>query len=108
MTLQAVVIHEPADESDQPEMGPVVAALTSASAVSFFSSATFHLLTFVTVAVLSPLLGLDWLLPTEETQPPLQAALGDEDIMDDAAAFEFIAVLRQHDCFAVRQRNSQR
>ena len=91
MTLQAVVIHEPADESDQPEMGPVVAALTSASAVSFFSSATFHLLTFVTVAVLSPLLGLDWLLPTEETQPPLQAALGDEDIMDDAAAFEFIA-----------------
>lgn len=91
MMLHAVVIHEPADESDQPEMGPVVAALTSASAVSFFSSATFHLLTFVTVAVLSPLLGLDWLLPTEETQPPLQAALGDEDIMDDAAAFEFIA-----------------
>ena len=41
-------------------MGPVVAALTSASAVSFFSSVTFHLLTFLTVAVLAPLLGLDW------------------------------------------------
>jgi hypothetical protein len=88
---QTVVIHEPADENDEPDMGPVVAALTSASAVSFFSSATFHLLMFGTVAVLSPLLGLSWLLPTEETQPPLQAALGDEDIMDDAAAFEFIA-----------------
>ncbi len=88
---QAVVIHEPTDETDEPEMGPVVAALTSASAVSFFSSATLHLLMFGTVAVLSPLLGLSWLLPVEETQPPLQAALGDEDIMDDAAAFEFIA-----------------
>ena len=88
---QTVSIHESACDDDQPEMGPVVAALTSASAVSFFSSATFHVLVFGTVAALSPLLGLDWLLPTEETQPLLQAALGDEDIMDDAAAFEFIA-----------------
>ena len=88
---QTVAIHEPATDDDQPEMGPVAAALTSASAVSFFSSATFHLLLIGTVAVISPLLGLDWLLPTEETQPPLQAALGDEDILDDAAAFEFIA-----------------
>ena len=88
---QTVAIHEPIDESDESEMGPVVAALTSASAVSFFSSVTFHLLTFLTVAVLAPLLGLDWLLPTEETQPPLQATLGDEDILDDQAAFEFIA-----------------
>lgn len=91
LQLETVVIHEPVVESDEPEMGPVVAALTSASAVSFFSSATFHLLMIGTVAVVSPLLGLNWLLPTEETQPPLQAALGDEDIMDDAAAFEFIA-----------------
>lgn len=89
--MPQVVVHQPADESDEPAMGPVVAALTSASTVSFFSSATFHLLVFGTVAVLSPLLGLDWLLPTEETQIPLQAALGDEDILDDAAAFEFIA-----------------
>jgi hypothetical protein len=88
---QTVVIHEPTDESDEPEMGPVVAALTSASAVSFFSSATFHLLTFLTVAVVAPLLGLDWLLPSEEIQPPLQATLGDEDILGDQAAFEFIA-----------------
>ena len=88
---QTVAIHEPIDESDESEMGPVVAALTSASAVSFFSSVTFHLLTFLTVAVLAPLLGLDWLLPTEETQLPLQATLGDEDILDDQAAFEFIA-----------------
>ena len=88
---QTVVIHEPTDESDEPEMGPVVAALTSASAVSFFSSATFHLLTFLTVAVVAPWLGLDWLLPTEEIQPPLQAPLGDEDILGDQAAFEFVA-----------------
>lgn len=88
---QTVLIHEPTDESDEPEMGPVVAALTSASAVSFFSSATFHLLTFLTVAVVAPWLGLDWLLPTEEIQPPLQATLGDEDILDDQAAFEFVA-----------------
>jgi hypothetical protein len=88
---QTVVIHEPTDDSDEPEMGPVVAALTSASAVSFFSSATFHLLTFLTVAVVAPLLGLDWLLPSEEIQPPLQATLGDEDILGDQAAFEFIA-----------------
>lgn len=88
---QTVLIHEPTDESDEPEMGPVVAALTSASAVSFFSSATFHLLTFLTVAVVAPWLGLDWLLPTEEIQPPLQATLGDEDILGDQAAFEFVA-----------------
>lgn len=88
---QTVVIYEPTDEGDEPEMGPVVAALTSASAVSFFSSATFHLLTFLTVAVVAPWLGLDWLLPTEEIQPPLQATLGDEDILGDQAAFEFIA-----------------
>jgi hypothetical protein len=88
---QSVVIDESVNESDEPEMGPVVAALTSASVVSFFSSATFHILLFGTVAVLSPLLGLSWLLPAEDTQPPLQAALGDEDILDDAAAFEFIA-----------------
>ena len=53
---QTVVIHEPTDDSDEREMGPVVAALTSSSAVSFFSSATFHLLTFLTVAVVAPLL----------------------------------------------------
>ena len=88
---QTVLIHEPTDESDEPKMGPVVAALTSASAVSFFSSATFHLLTFLTVAVVAPWLGLDWLLPTEEIQPPLQATLGDEDILGDQAAFEFVA-----------------
>jgi hypothetical protein len=88
---QTVAIHEPANDDDQPEMGLVVAALTSASAVSFFSSATFHLLLIGTVAVISPLLGLDWLVLTEEAQPPLQAALGDEEILDDAAAFEFIA-----------------
>jgi len=88
---QKIVIHEPNDESDEPEMGPVVAALTSASSVSFFSSATFHLLTFLTVAVVAPWLGLDWLLPTEEIQPPLQATLGDEDILGDQAAFEFVA-----------------
>jgi hypothetical protein len=88
---QTVVIYEPTDEGDEPEMGPVVAALTSASAVSFFSSATFHLLTFLTVAVVAPWLGLDWLLPTEEIQPPLQATLGDEDILGDQASFEFVA-----------------
>jgi hypothetical protein len=88
---QTVAIYEPTDEGDEPEMGPVVAALTSASAVSFFSSATFHLLTFLTVAVVAPWLGLDWLLPTEEIQPPLQATLGDEDILGDQASFEFVA-----------------
>jgi hypothetical protein len=45
----------------------------------------------LTVAVVAPWLGLDWLLPTEEIQPPLQATLGDEDILGDQAAFEFIA-----------------
>ena len=88
---ETVVVHEPTDDVDDPQMGPIVAALTAASTVSFFSSATFHLLLFGTVAVLSPLLGLDWLIPTEEVQPSLQAALGDEDIVDDQAAFEFIA-----------------
>lgn len=88
---ETVVVHDPTDDVDDPQMGPIVAALTAASTVSFFSSATFHLLLFGTVAVLSPLLGLDWLIPTEEVQPSLQAALGDEDIMDDAAEFEFIA-----------------
>lgn len=90
--VTAVSLQTESDE-DQPEIGPVIAVLTSAATVSFFSSATFHLLTLGAVIVISPLLGLDWLKLDEEPQTPLMAALGDEDITDDLAQFEMIGDL---------------
>lgn len=78
--------HEDTTESDVPG---VVAVLTSAATVSFFSSATFHLLAIGAVIVISPFLGLDWLKMEESPERPLSAALGEEEIEDDLAAFEF-------------------
>lgn len=79
-------IHDESTESDVP---PIVAALTSAATVSFFSSATFHLLAIGTVIVISPYLGLDWLKLEDAPERPLSAALGEEEIEGDLPAFEF-------------------
>lgn len=77
------------DESTECDVTPVVAALTSAATVSFFSSATFHLLVLGTVIAISPYLGLDWLKLDETPERPLAASLGDEEIEDDLPEFEF-------------------
>ena len=80
------------DRNDPAEdIGIVAAALTSSTAVSVFSSATFHLIAWGLAIVLCQLFGLDWLQMMDVNQPPLQAALGDQDIPDDAAKFEFAA-----------------
>ncbi len=91
------MLAEPQDDNDDLALvlGPVAAALTSATTVSFFSSATFHLLFIGTVAVVAPYLGLDWLKLLDEPQPPLQAALGDEDFLDDLPQFEFVGDLSE-------------
>ena len=77
------------EDSIESHVSPIVAAVTSATTVSFFSSATFHLLALGTVVVISPYLGLDWLKLDEAPERPLAASLGDEEIENDLPAFEF-------------------
>ena len=86
---QAVFDAIAEDDSIESTVPPLVAALTSAATVSFFSSATFHLLLIGTVVVISPYLGLDWLKMDEPLERPLSAALGEEEIEGDLPAFEF-------------------
>jgi len=88
--IDTIELQDRDDESDQIDItaGPVVAVLTSATTVSFFSSATFHLLLMGTVVVVSQYLGLDWLKLEEEPQRPLSASLGDEEIEGDLPVFE--------------------
>ena len=90
---EPLVFREQSATSDESEMSPVVAVLTSAATMSFFSSATFHLLTMAAIAIIAPYLGLDWLKLIDEPQRPIVAALGDEDIQDDLAAFELVGDL---------------
>jgi hypothetical protein len=71
----------------------VVEALSTNTAVSFYSSLTFHLLLLLAAIVLLPLLGFDLIELITEEQPPLQAALADENLADDAARFEVVAEL---------------
>ena len=62
--------------------------LSSAAAVSMFSSMTFHLAAWGLALVLLPLLGINWLEQLTSEQPPLQASLGDEEIIDQLAFVE--------------------
>lgn len=84
------LIDEAEDASEfDVEIGPVTTLLTSAAAVGFFSSATFHLLLFGAIIVVAQLLGLNW-LPLPDDQLSLTASLGNENIQDDFAKFEFV------------------
>ncbi|MFO0976376.1 MAG: hypothetical protein U0996_08250 [Planctomycetaceae bacterium] len=62
---------------------------TSPTAVSIFSSLTFHLAVLAFVLILLPLLGVNWSELVQFDEAPLQASLGDEEVMDDLAKLEF-------------------
>ncbi len=83
-----VLVDEP-DQSTE-DRGAVAAALTSGTALSFVSSATFHLIAWGLAILICQLFGLDWTQLTESQEPSIQAALGDEDILDDMARFEIV------------------
>lgn len=79
----------PAEPStDDQQTGHLVALLSSAAAVSLYSSMTFHLAMWATALVMLPLFGFDVLEMLTFEDRPLQAALGDEEVLDDAAFVE--------------------
>jgi len=86
-------LESPADEAADDTSTNVVDALSNSTAVGFYSSVTFHLFLWLSALVLLPLLGFDFSELLSEEQPPLQAALADETLLDDAARFELIADL---------------
>ena len=79
-------LYQTADEEES--LGFVMETLSSAAAVSMFSSMTFHLAAWGLALVLLPLLGINWLEQLTSEQPPLQASLGDEEILDQLAFVE--------------------
>jgi hypothetical protein len=84
---ELLTLHDPADDQPNEEIGLVTTVLTSAATVSFFTSATFHLLALGAVVVISPLLGLNWLALIEDPSPPLRASLGEEEILGELPEF---------------------
>jgi len=88
VSIQAAAAETAADDEPVGPVGPVVALLSSAAAVSVYSSMTFHLAMWATALVLLPLFGFDVLEMISFEERPLQAALGDEEVLDDAAFVE--------------------
>ncbi|MEI7699851.1 MAG: hypothetical protein WCK86_08655 [Planctomycetia bacterium] len=93
--LPLLIHNSPSDAPDfsVTAAGSVTEALSSATAVSVFSSLTFHLFTWALALILIPFLGLDWVETLSFDQRPLQAALGEENVSDAAALFEVTAQL---------------
>ncbi|MFN9720907.1 MAG: hypothetical protein ACK58L_19600 [Planctomycetota bacterium] len=86
--LESVAIPEIRTQSteeseDGSEIPSVVAAALSTTAVSFYTSLAFHLLTWGFVAIVAGWLGLEWIIPSNDTTPPLMASLGEEDFQDE-------------------------
>jgi len=96
--------NSPSDHPDQTDedqhSSKVVEALATTTAVGFYSSLTLHLFLWLSALVLLPLLGFDFTELLTEEQPPLQAALGDEIILDNVARFEVTADLPSSDVAA--------
>ncbi len=89
------------DQTDEDQhSSKVVEALATTTAVGFYSSLTLHLFLWLSALVLLPLLGFDFTELLTEEQPPLQAALGDEIILDNVARFEVTADLPSSDVAA--------
>lgn len=95
-----LTFENPDHTDDDQDSGNVVEALATTTAVGFYSSLTLHLFLWLSALVLLPLLGFDFSELLTEEQPPLQAALGDENILDDAARFEVTADLPSSDVAA--------
>lgn len=66
------------------------AMLKSKSAVSFYSSAIFHLSIWTTAFLFCQYFGLYQGPPPGSSQSNVQASLGEVDVLDDAANFEFV------------------
>ena len=75
-------------DTDEEPLGPLMSLLSSFAAVGMFSSLTFHLALWGLAIILLPFLGIDWLEPFSSIQPPLQASLGEEEIIDRLAFVE--------------------
>lgn len=78
----------PDPDSDEP---PTISdVLTSRTSVSFCSSVAIHLLLWCSIFFVTRWLGVNWTDLLDIEQPPIQASLGEEDIVDDLAKFEVI------------------
>ncbi len=82
------VTIESSDRTDEESDESAGHFLTSKSALSFYSSATFHLIAWGLAFLLCQLLGLDWHELINSGETSIHASLGDEDIAGDAAKFE--------------------
>ena len=83
LELPSLNIHQ-SDRDDTADDVPVIVSVAlSTAAISFYTSLTFHLLTWGVVAVIAGWLGMEWIIPDDRTAPPLMAALGEEDIDDE-------------------------
>ena len=87
--VSLVEIRELDTNDESGDVPAVVAVALSTTAISFYTSLTFHLLTWGVVALLAGWLGLEWVIPTDNYTPPLMAALGDENIQDDLPQLDF-------------------
>jgi hypothetical protein len=68
----------------------IAAGLTSLASLSFFSSAFFHLFVWGIALVLLPLLGFHWIEFSPVEVPPINASLGDENVLDDLPKLEVV------------------
>lgn len=67
-----------------------VAMLKSKSAVSFYSSAVFHLSIWTIAFLCCQFFGLYQGQPSRTSQSNVQASLGEVDVLDDASNFQFV------------------
>lgn len=91
--LPEYTVNQNPESSDDDDQNAVVEVLATTAALSVYSSITLHLFLLLSAIVVIPLLGLDLTELLSEEQPPLQAALGDQQILDDSARFDVVAEL---------------
>lgn len=80
------------EQGDSEAQGVLLKASVIASsptAVSIYSSMTFHLAIWAALLILLPLFGVNWGELVEFDEPPIQASLGEEEILDDSAKLDF-------------------
>lgn len=80
---------EPESTESQGVILKATALAATPAAVSVFSSLTFHLAAWAVLLIVLPLLGVNWSELVKFDEPPLQASLGDEEIVDDMAKLDF-------------------
>lgn len=88
VSIQSDDSQDPSQQDSDGPVGPVLTALSSATAVSVYSSLTLHLAAWAMALVLLPLFGFDVLELLSFEDRPLQAALGEVEILDSEAFIE--------------------